>query len=178
MARRRQARGVLEGGVIHAQLPGPLVHALHKGLFAAGDLLCQGHGAVVGGDHADGLEHLVHRHLFVLLQPDLAAAHGAGVGGGGDHGVIAQLPAVNGLHGQQQRHDLGDTGGLPLGVFVLGEEDGARLLLHQQGRGRRDVHSLGAGRQRQYGAQQRDQSFHRDSPLAALLYPMRSGGHS
>lgn len=46
----------------------------------------------------------------------------------GDHVVIVELSGVDGLHGQQQRHDLGDAGGLQLGMFVLGEEDGARLL--------------------------------------------------
>ena len=75
MPRRGQARGVLKGGVIHAQLLGPLVHALHKGLLAAGDGLAQRHGAVVGADHANGLEHLIHRHLLVLFQPDLTSAH-------------------------------------------------------------------------------------------------------
>ena len=163
----------------------PLVTAWLTGLFAVGvgtplallllavylaDIVLSVRSAIRIGDRLAKL-HAVH--------DGLSAASGAAARAGHDlHEVVVHHSAVNGLHGQQQRHDLGDTGRLPLGVFVLGEEDGARLLLHQQGRGRGDVHGLGAGRQRQYGAQQRDQSFHRDSPLAALLYPMRGGGHS
>ena len=165
MSRRREAGGVLEGGVVHAQLTGPRVHALHEGLLAAGDLLAQSHGAVVGGDDAHGLEHIAHGHLLVFLEPDLGAAHGAGVGGGGHHGVVGELAGVDGLHGQEDGHDLGDAGGLQLGVFVLGKEDGAGLLFHQEGGGRGHVQGADAGGQGQHGAQRREQFFHGGSPF-------------
>ena len=165
MPLRRQAGGITEVGIGHAQLRGPLVHSLHKGLLAAGHRLRQRHGAVVGRDNAHRLQHIADRHLLILLQPDLAAAHGAGVGRRGDHVVIVELSGVDGLHGQQQRHDLGDAGGLQLGMFVLGEEDGARLLFHQQSRGRGYFQRLGTAPQRQQGAQQHDEFFHSDPPL-------------
>ena len=75
----REAAGIFEHSIRHAKLRRPLVHPLHKGLLTAGDVLRQCHGAIVGGHHAHGLEHFVHRKLLPLLQPDLTAAHRAGV---------------------------------------------------------------------------------------------------
>ena len=106
VARGGQPGAVDKGGVIHAQLPGPLVHPLHKGVLAARDVLGQGHGAVVGGHHCHRLYHVSDGHLLVFLQPDLAAPHGNGVGGGGDHIIPAQAARVDGLHHQQQGHHL------------------------------------------------------------------------
>ena len=45
------------------------------------------------------------------------------------------------------------------------EEDGARLLFHQQSRGRGYFQRLGTAPQRQQGAQQHDEFFHGDPPL-------------
>ena len=132
VARGREAGGVDEGGVVHAQLRRPLVHPGHEGVGTAGQVLGQGHGAVVGRDHAHRLEHILHRELFILLQPDLTAPHGAGVGAGGDQVVVGQSAGVDGLHGQEDGHDLGDAGGLQLLVLVDGVEHFPGGLLHQE----------------------------------------------
>ena len=79
VALHRQTAGVFESSVIHPQLRCPPVHPLHEGFLTAGQMLRQGHGAVIGGYHAHGLQHLVHGQPFPLLQPNLTAAHGAGV---------------------------------------------------------------------------------------------------
>ena len=176
VARRRKARGVLKGGIVHAQLPGPLVHPLHKGLLAAGDLFPQRHGAVVGGDHAHRLQHLVHRQLLALLQPDLTAAHGTGVGGGGDDGVVGQLSGVDGLHGQQNGHHLGDAGRLQLLMLPLAEQHRAGLLLHQQRRGGVHIQGTGGGGQQHCGTEKCQYLFHRRSSQAASLLPVYERG--
>lgn len=68
-------------------------------------MLGHGDGAVVGGAHGDAFDHLVDGHLFALPEPDLAAAHGARVGAGGDHGIRGELTAVELLEDEQQRHE-------------------------------------------------------------------------
>ena len=167
----RQAAGVAEGGVVHAQLRRPLVHPLHKGILTAGQMLCQRHSAVIGRHHADRFEHIAHRQLFPLLQPDLAAAHGAGVGGGCDHVLIVENTAVDGLHDQQNGHDLGDAGRFQLRVFVLGVKYGTGVLFHQQCRGGGYLHGPNADAQSQNGAQKRQCFFHSDLPfLRRTLY--------
>ena len=178
MALGGKACGIFKSGVVHPQLLGPLVHPLHKGVLTAGDLFRQRHGAVVGGDHTHRLEHVGDSHLLVFLQPDLAAAHGTGVGGGGDHRVVAQLSGVDGLHGQKNGHDFGDAGRLQLGVLIFGKEDRTGLLFHQQGRRRRHLHSPGTGGQHQHRPQQRDDFFHGEPPFPRWYHCMSGGGHS
>ena len=171
VALRRKAAGVFESGVLHAQLRRPLVHPLHEGLLTACQMLRQGHGTVVGGHHAHRLQHFVHRQLFPLLQPDLAAPHGTGVGGGDDGVLIAEGSAVDGLHHQQDGHDLGDAGRLQLGMLVLGVEDGAGFLFHQQRRRRCYLHGPGADAQKQDSAKRGQCFFHGDLPfLIGKLY--------
>ena len=165
--RRREACGVFKCGIRHAQLCRPLVHLLHKGILTAGDMFRQSHGAVVGGNDAHGFQHLPGGHLFVLLQPDLGAAHGAGVGGGGNDGIVGHLSAVNGLHGEENGHNLGDAGRFQLFVLVFGVENCAGFLFHQEGRGRRHIHSSGAGAQYQQCAQQ-GQKFFMEIPLCGI----------
>ena len=79
VALRRQTAGVFKSGVVHSQLRRPPVHPLHKGFLAARQMLRQCHGAVIGGYHTHGLQHLVYGQPLPLLQPDLTAAHGTGV---------------------------------------------------------------------------------------------------
>ena len=125
VARRRvvagvigQARAVEKLCVFHAQFFCAVVHALGERLLGTGDVLSHGDGAVVGGV---ALEHLVHAHLLALLEPDLAAAHGAGVGAGGHDIARIQLAAVELLHDEQQRHDLrhAGRGHVLVGVFLV-----------------------------------------------------------
>lgn len=128
VARRRvvtgvvgQARAVEKLRVFHAQFFCAVVHALGERLLGTGDVLGHGDGAVIGGVDGDALEHLVHTHLLALLEPDLAAAHGAGVGAGGHDVARIQLAAVELLHDEQQRHDLRHAGGghMLVGVFLV-----------------------------------------------------------
>ena len=162
MALGGKAGGVEEVGVVHPQLPGPLVHPFHKCLGAARQVLRQGHGTVVGGGNADGLEHILHAHPLVLLQPDLAASHRAGAGGGGDHVVIAQGPGVDGLHDQQDGHDLGNAGGLQGLVLVDGIEHLPGGFFHQQAGPRLHRQALRPGRDRQNGQRRQGQQAGND----------------
>ena len=133
-----QAGAVGEVGVCQPQLPGPGVHPGDEELLRAAHVLGHGHGAVVGGDHGDALEHLMHAHLLARLQKDAAAAEGGGPAAGG-HGVLrGEASGVQILHQQQKRHHLGDTGGRLARIGVLFVEDLACLLLHQNGGGRGD----------------------------------------
>ena len=169
-----QAGGVDKVGVRHAQLRRPLVHLLHKGLRAPRQMLGQGHGRVVGRDHAHRLEHILHRQLLVLLQPDLAAPHGAGVGGGGDGVVVGEASAVDGLHGQQDGHHLCDAGRLQGLVLVDRVEHLARGLLHQKAglalhRQLRRLGPRGHGPRQHQGGQARQDPFHMAFPFLFLV---------
>ena len=128
VARRRvvagivgQPRAVEKLRVFHAQFFRAVVHALGERLLGTGDVLCHGDGAVIGGVDGDALEHLVDAHLLALLEPDLAAAHGAGVGAGGHDIARGKLAAVELLHDEQQRHDLRHAGGgqVLVGIFLI-----------------------------------------------------------
>ena len=107
-------------------------------------MLGQGHGGIVARGHRHRLEQIVHRHKLPLLQVHLGAPHGGRVGGDLNGVGEAQTPLTDGLHDQQQGHDLGDTGGLQLVMGVLRAEDVSRLLFHQDPGG--GVHCGGPGR--------------------------------
>ena len=166
VARRRQTGGVGKMGIVHTQPPGAVVHLLHEQLRHAGDLLRQCHRRVVAGGYAHAFQQLLHGDLLALRQKDLAAAHAGGVGRHRHHIVIGQRAAVDGVHGQQQRHDLGDAGRLQLLMLVLGEQHLSRGLFHQHrgAGGQRQVHRPGVYRQHSGDAQRRQQrcqfSFH------------------
>ena len=176
MSRRRQAGAVDEGGVGHAQLGGPLVHPLHEGLLAAGDVLGQSHGGVIARHHRHRLDELLHAHLLPLLQVDLGAPHGGGPGGDGDRVGQGDAALVQGLHRQQQGHDLGDAGRFPLVVGALLTQHRARLLFHQDGGGR--LHLGGAGGQGGGGEEGADTqqsgegSFHHGSSPPSSKIPV------
>ena len=98
-------------------------------------------------------------------EPDLTAAHGRGVGGGDNQSVLAEVAPVQGLHGQQNGHNLGHAGrgkGL-MGVFL--KENRPRLLLHQQGGGRFHIHRRSGHRQDQRRTEQQHKFFHGDPSL-------------
>ena len=129
-----QPAGVVEGGVLHAQLGGPGIHALHKGRLTAAHQLRHCHGGVIGRGHADGLDHLIQRELLPGFQPDLTAAHMVGVLAHRHRCFQCELPVVDGFKGQQQGHHLGDgsNGHLLIGVFFVQYRTG--VLIHQNGR--------------------------------------------
>ena len=161
---RRQAGGVDEMGVVHTQPAGAVVHLLHEQLRHPGYLFRQRHRRVVAGGHAHAFQQLLHGDLLALRQKHLTAAHAGGVGRHRYHVVVGQRPAVDGVHGQQQRHDLGDAGRLQLLVLVLSEQDLPGGLFHQQrgAGGQRQLHRRRLHGQQRYHAQRCQQ---RPDPL-------------
>ena len=163
MALGGQAGAVEKGGVPHPQFLGPPVHLLHKGGLAPRQILRHSHGGVVARDHGDALHQLAHRHLLPLFQVDLGAAHAGGVGGDGDHVLLGDAAAVQGLEDEQQSHHLGDAGRFQLFMGRLFVEEGPGLLFHQHRGGGGEVQGrLGRlrrlpGRRRGAGEQSRRQ---------------------
>ena len=125
-----QAGAVDKMGVRHAQLRRPLIHLFHKSAFAPGQQLRHGAGAVVGGGHGNGFEHLTDGHLLPGFQINLAAPLGRRGLGGGDNIVVVDAPGVDGLHNQQHGHHLGDAGGGQGLVGVLFIEHCAGSYVH------------------------------------------------
>ena len=137
-----QPGGIEKVRVFHAECLRALVHTLGKGRLRAADMLGHGDGAVIGGAHGDAFDHLVDGHLFSLPEPDLAAAHGARVGAGGDHGIRGEPAAVELLEDEQQRHDLRYACGGEALVGVLLIEHRTGLALDQDRRRRADAQLL------------------------------------
>ena len=177
---RRKAGAVDEMSILHPQLPGPVVHPLHKQLRDPRRLFRQGHGGVVAAGHAHPLQQVLHRDALPLGQEDLAASHGGGIGADGDGIVIGQGPAVDGLHHQQQGHDLGDAGWLHSLVLIFGVQHLPRFLLHQQRRLRlhRQLHAPGPSRpQRQQHQQEHSapEPFFHHKPLPCFFFTVCVG---
>ena len=154
---RRKAGAVDEVGVRHAQLLGPCVHLLHKQLRHPGHALRQRHGGVVAAGHAHRLQKIVYGDLLTLRQVDMAAAHRGGVGADRHHVVVVEAALFDGLHGQKQRHHLGDAGRLQRLVLILGVQHLSRLFLHQQRRLRpyRQLYRSGLYRRQRQHQQER-----------------------
>ena len=132
-----QAVGIDEVGVFAPQLCRPGVHGVHKGAHAAADTLGQHVAGLVGGDDQHALEVVFHRHGLAHLDPGGAAVGGQPVqrgGGGGQLLIQRQLPLIHGLQRQQRGHDLGQAGGIQLGVFIFGVERRLRVPVHQKRR--------------------------------------------
>ena len=153
----RQAGAVAKDRVLHAQLLGPLVHPLHEGGLGAAEMLREGHCAVVGRDHGHRLQKIVYGDLLTLRQVDMAAAHRGGVGADRHHIVVVEAALFDGLHGQKQRHHLGDAGRLQRLVLILGVQHLSRLFLHQQCRLRlyRQLYRSGLYRRQRQHQQER-----------------------
>ena len=73
-------------------------------------MLRQRGARIVGGHHRRRFHQFVHRHGFVFLQPDLRPAHRRGGSRAGHIVFQRDLPVIDRLHHQQQRHHLGDRG--------------------------------------------------------------------
>lgn len=130
-----QATGIFKMGTSHPQFSGLFIHHGYKSRLAAAHILGHGHGSVVGAGNTDGLEHIVEGHLLPRFQPDLAAAHTAGVFADGDHILAGDAALLHRFKGQEQRHHLGDgRNGPPLrSVFLI--QDRAGILVDQDRRG-------------------------------------------
>ena len=173
-----QAAGVDEVRVVHAQLRGAGVHPLHKSVLAAREVLAERDGGVVAGDDAHGLDEVADAHLLPFFEPDLAAAHGRGVGGAGHEVVVGERSGVDRLHRQQQRHDLGDAGGLAGRVLVLGIEHRAGLLFHEDGGRRADLQCAHRNAEQRSEDQQGKKAFHGDPSEVGLRHFMSGGRKS
>ena len=101
-----------------AELARPGVHPLDKGRLGPCQMLRHRDRAVVCRADRDRLEHLVERQLLARLEPDLRAAHRAGVLAARYHGVERHLAALERLHREQHGHDLGHGRRLELLVRV------------------------------------------------------------
>ena len=137
--------------IFHPQLPGPAVHPLHKGSFAARSRLSQDYGPVVCRADRHGLDKIPHRHRLPFLQEDLTAAHGRCVGGTGRFLVQLQAALIHQFRHQEQRHHLGHTGDGQMSAGFALIQAGSRLPLHEHGR----AHGGGnvfQGRQRLHGS--------------------------
>ena len=116
------AVGVCKVGVGKAQLPDLCIHLCHAvGDGPAAEILRQQVGAVVGTGHLGGIQCIGQRHLFALLQGDVA---GIGAGQRMDilvaHGELHAIPAALRLFaGKGQGHHLGDGGRMQFFVHVL-----------------------------------------------------------
>ena len=126
-----QTRAVDEVGVVHAQFLGPLIHPVHEGAFRPGDMLRHGAGAVVGGGHGDGFDHVGDGHGLAHLQIDLAAAFCRRRFRGHHHVVPADPAFLDGLHDQQHGHHLGDAGRCQRFVGVGLKQHRAGFDVHQ-----------------------------------------------
>ena len=105
-----QAGAVDKMGIFHPQFLGPLVHPGDKCLLRPGDVLRHGAGAIVGGGHGNGFEHIRHGHGLPRFQIDLAAALCRRRLGGGNLVGHGDAPAVHRFHNQQHGHDFRHTG--------------------------------------------------------------------
>ena len=145
--------------VRQAELGGALVHPLDKGRLAAGNVLRQRRGAVIGRADDHGLEHFVHAHLFARLQIDLAASLARRGVGGDDHVVPADAAGVQRLHHQKQGHDLRHRRRAQPFVRVFLIEHRAGRRVDQNGGRRRNLRSG-----RRYGGQADEQQRQRQQP--------------
>ena len=128
-----QTVGVGEVGVGAAQLQSPLVHHLHKGGDAAADVLGDDVAHLVGRGHHGRIQQILQGHYLTQTHPDGGSAldlvevevrHGR-------HRVVEPHGArLNGLHGQQHGHDLGQAGGVYQILLVFGVEGGGRVAVN------------------------------------------------
>ena len=168
-----QPAGVFKVGVGHAERSRLFVHHGDKDRFAAADIFGHRHGRIVGRSDADGLEHIVQRHLLAGFEPDLAAAHVVGVFADRNEIVCADAAFLHRLKGQQQRHDLGDGSDGALFVGVLFVQDRTGILVDQNRRLARQIKGPVGGRfdrQRPGGRRRREQQPPAQHPGKQLFH--------
>ena len=120
--------------VRHAKLCRLLVHQGDERLFAARHMLGQRDGRVVGARDRGRLEQIVDRKLFARFKPDLRSAHRLRMLGARHHVAKRDLPAVERLHHEQQRHHLCDRRGRQLLVGVFFKKHPSRALFNEDRR--------------------------------------------
>ena len=114
-----QSVGVDERRVRAAEFAGARVHPLDKGGFRARQMLRHCNRTVVRRADRNRLEHFIQRQLLARLQPDLRAAHRAGVLAAGYHRVQRHFAALERFHRQQHGHNFCHRRRLQLFVGVV-----------------------------------------------------------
>ena len=129
LLRIRQAGGIAEGGVGHAEQTRLLGHELGEVLLvAAGHQLAERASRVIGRLRDQGQDGLLHGKIASGHQPELGGFHGSRAGGYRDrlvqrHAIVAQR-----LEREIEGHQLGQAGRITLQVGVV-------LLQHLPGVG-------------------------------------------
>ena len=169
-----QAVGIYKMGARQAQLRGFGVHQLHKRLHAAGGVLCQHIGCVVGTGQDRGMEQIVERHDLSRLQRDMGRARLQRIDRvRADRDLLRHVAAAF-FHSQRQRHNLRDTGWIiPLGAALLYEHL-PRLCIHDKVCVRRHLRRHGAAFGVHRPSQTRRQRQRQDHPQQFLHLPHSS----
>ena len=161
-------------GARQAQLRGFGVHQLHKRLHAAGGVLCQHIGRVVGTGQDRGMEQIVERHDLSRLQRDMGRARLQRIDRvRADRDLLRHVAAAC-FHSQRQRHNLRDTGWIiPLGAALLYEHL-PLLCIHDKVCVRRHLRRHGAAFGVHRPSQTRRQRQRQDHPQQFLHLPHSS----
>ena len=112
----RQARGVLEGRALHADLARLAGHQAGEVAFRAADVLGERDGDVVGGLGDQRLDRVDDGDLLAGFQPELGGGGGRRFLGHLDLGRVVEAPQLDQLERHVERHHLGERGGVALGV--------------------------------------------------------------
>ena len=126
-----QAVGVDKMGIGTAQLPGGVVHQLHKIFHAARHMDGQGVGGVVAGTD-EQIAHQIHKGDLLADQQiagtTLLIQSVHGIPCDGDH-----ILGIAVFHGHQGGHQLCSGGGIKLHVRILLQQDGIGAQFIQNG---------------------------------------------
>ena len=116
----------------HAEMLRRLVHARDERVLAAGDRLGDHDGDVVGRLDDEHLERDVERDRAADRKPELARRLLRRLLRAGDLGVGRDRAGLQRLEGDVGRHQLGQRCREPLGVGILGVQDGAVIGLEDE----------------------------------------------
>ena len=134
--RVRQAGGVHEVRVLHAELLGGLVHHVGEGVFTTGDVFGQGDAGVVAGLDDDAVQQVIHGHLAVDRQEHggttgRRATGTPGVLADGHQVLLADLALANFQGGDVGGHQLGQAGRRQALIAVVLHQHLAAGAIHQ-----------------------------------------------
>ena len=133
----RQAAAIFEMGIIHPKFLRPLVHQLHKFLFASRYVLCHCHAGIIPRCHRNTFYHRFQCLHLTFFQKNLGSSHGFGIGTGNN--IVLQLnpSRVQMVEYNKQGHNFCDAGrAAPHIRFLLTNHLPRRSLHHKIRRGR------------------------------------------
>ena len=105
-----QPRGIAEGRGGHAELARLARHEPGELLLAAGDMLGNRYGDVVGALGDENLDGIDERDLLALVEIELGGRRRHRVGGKLDLGLVAEPALLDELEGHVDGHHLGQRG--------------------------------------------------------------------